>query len=488
MPDIVLFACTLGFLSGVFYGFDQSVGIAFGIPLLVGIIYFGRREVTEFSSKNGAIIVAIFLTSLLGGIIRFNLSMVAPTEYFRSKINHSIEISGRITNDPVSVEGKTAAIFYSGRIGLRVSIKTTQNLHYNDLITIKGTLSEPENFLTDQGTEFDYVTYLKKDHILFLINDAKLISVEYDKSFSITRLLYDFRHTVEAKLFKYLPKQEAGFVAGILLGTKTSIDESLYNDLVRTSTVHVIALSGYNVSIVAEGITATLGSFLTRSLTLILGGFGIILFVIMTGASSTALRAGLMAIVVILSRMSGRSAHIFRVMSLAALGLVLYNPMYLVADASFQLSFLATLGLVLVSPTYVRWLGKRMPEALADMVGTTLAAKTAVAPYILYKMGLFSVIALPVNLMIIPFIPYLMLLGFLLICISFVAALTIPALGAALGYPVYLLAAFIIGIITTAARIPFASVTVPHIPFTLILLGYVIITWHFTLRILTDIK
>ena len=201
----------------------------------------------------------------------------------------------------------------------------------------------------------------------------------------------------------------------------------------------------------------------------------------MTGSSSTALRAGLMALIVILSKISGRATDVFRVMSLAPLGLVLYNPMYLVADTSFQLSFLATLGLVLVSPTYIDWLGKRMPAWLADMLGTTLAAETAVAPFIMYKMGLFSVVALPVNLLIIPFVPYLMLGGFILICVGFGAA----PIGAALGYPVTLLATFIISIITTASQIPFASVVMPSIPFSSILCMYVILTMYFTHKTLT---
>jgi competence protein ComEC len=243
-----------------------------------------------------------------------------------------------------------------------------------------------------------------------------------------------------------------------------------------------VALSGYNVSIVADTIAKILGLFLPRIAGLFLGGLGIILFVLMTGASSTAIRAGAMALILIFSRITGRSTHVFRVMALAALAMIIANPMFLVSDVSFQLSFLATIGLLIVSPTYVSWLEKYLPKGLAEAVGTTLAAETAVAPFIMYKMGVFSTIALPVNVMILPFIPLLMLGGFIVICISF----TMPLLGTIIGYPTYVLAGGLIGFIGFAARVPFASVHMPEIPAVVMLIFYTWLTWYFTDRTLTN--
>lgn len=482
VPDILLFSIAFGFLSGVIAGHDWWQGIAFGCMLLLGLLYFGRRTEVRFTPAAYGIVSLILATSFTGGFIRFETAKVIPPEYFESRIEETIEVTGKITNDPAIGEGKMTAIIYIDDIGLRLTIKTATQLSFGDSVTVSGTLTLPENFLTDEGTEFDYVSYLGKDDILYLIPNAKLVSFEHDTHFSLKRALFNFRHSIEEKFFTYLPEREAGLLAGILLGTKTAIDENLYNSLVRTSTVHIVALSGYNVSIVADTISKVLSTFLPRLAASLLGGLGIIMFVLMTGASSTAMRAGLMALIMILSRIMGRPTDAFRVMALAALILVLINPSYVIADVSFQLSFMATLGLLVVSPTYVSWLEKRIHPVLAEAIGTTFAAETAVAPFIMYKMGLFSLISLPVNVAILPFIPMLMLGGFILVCVGF----TLPFLGGVIAYPSYLIAAGIIETIMWSADFSFASVHVPVIPLWGILGAYFALTWYFISRSLTE--
>jgi competence protein ComEC len=350
-------------------------------------------------------------------------------------------------------------------------------------VTVAGTLARPQNFQTNQGTEFDYVSYLGKDNILYVMQNATLISHTRDTSITLTKILYAFRHNIESKLSKYLPNVASGFVEGILLGTKTAIDQDLYDALIRTSTVHIIALSGYNVSVVAEGISKTLGMILPPVVASIAGAVGIVLFVIMTGGSSTAIRAGCMALLMLFSKVFGRPAHSFRIVALATLGLVIYNPMYLVSDLSFQLSFLALLGLMIVSPTYISWLLKVrfLPKICATLIGETLAAETAVAPFVIYKMGIFSVVSLPVNIVILPFIPFLMLAGFILVCVGFF----LPTLGYIVGGPVGAFAKGFIWVIQTAAAAPWAAAVIPQIPLFYILFFYILTTWFFLCRNLT---
>lgn len=475
VPDILLFSIVFGFLSGVIAGKDWWQGIAFAVMLLIGLLYFGKKTEVRFTVVSWFLVSGICCIACIGGYLRYETAVVVPPEYFQSRIEETIQITATIDNDPTVSEGKVTVIVYIDTIGFRLTIKTPAVLSYGDTITVSGMLSLPENFTTEQGTEFDYVSYLEKDRIVYLISNAKLLSHEQAKKFSIKRLLFDVRHSIETKIFTYLPEREAGLLAGILLGTKTVIDENLYSALVRTSTVHIVALSGYNVSIVADTISKILSTFLPRLIASLLGGLGIIMFVLMTGASSTAMRAGLMALIMILSRIMGRPTDAFRVMALAALILVLINPFYIVSDVSFQLSFMATIGLLIVSPVYVSWLEKRIHPVLAEMIGTTFAAETAVTPFIIYKMGLFSVISLPVNVAILPFIPMLMLGGFILICVGF----AIPFIGAVIAYPSYLIAAGIIETIMLFAGLSFASVQVSSVPLYVILVVYFFLTWYF---------
>jgi competence protein ComEC len=481
MPDILLFVCTFGFLSGVCLGWDIGLGIGVGVPLISGVFYFSRLYEEDLYYYKYILLLALFFVCGGLGYIRYIVYQVSVSSELASNIGHTFQLTGKVATDPSIGDGKVALLIYKDKIGFRVSLKTKEKIEYGDQVSVSGTLTFPENFMTDQGTEFDYVSYLKKDRILVLIPDAKLLSHERARGYSLYRALYSFRHQVEGKLFQYVPEKEAGLLAGILVGTKTSIDESLYNALVRTSTVHIVALSGFNVSIVTETISKILGSLLPPLAASLAGMGSIILFVVMTGASSTAIRAGFMAVLMILSKVTGRPTHIVRVMALAALILVFINPMYLVADASFQLSFLATLGLILVSPPYIAYLEKRMHPLLAEAIGTTLAAETAVAPFILYKMGVFSVVALPINVLIAPAIPLIMLGSFVVICTAFFSPFFAPVIA----YPSYLITTALIGTIQKTSEIPFASITIPSPSLYVVLGFYTLVVWYFTGILLT---
>jgi competence protein ComEC len=484
MPDRVLYSVTFGFLSGVLLGFDWYFGIYTSVALLCGTVYFGFLRETDFLLRSLVTVVVVFFCATGLGFIRFVSVKVAPPRTFESRVGQTVTLTSTISDDPTLGDGTAVTVLHSGSIGFRTKIKTGTVIAYGDTVTVSGTLAKPENFETSQGTEFDYVDYLAKDNIFYLIQNAQLRSITKATSFSLTRTLYSFRHSVERILFTYLPEREGGFVAGILLGTKADIAQDFYDDLVRTSTVHIIALSGYNVTIVAESIAAVLGVILAPVAASIVGGIGIVLFVIMTGASSTALRAGLMALLLIFARVSGRQSDAFRVLTFAALILIAIRPSYLTSDVSFQLSFLATLGLLLVSPLVVGFLERFLPFVFAELIGTTLAAEISVAPFIIYKMGVFSVVSLPTNVLILPFIPILMFLGFILICIGF----AVPWFGGVIGYPTYIVGQGIMNAISFSAHLPFAAVTIPSVPLLLILLFYTGLTRYCVSKALTRVE
>lgn len=478
MPDILLYTITLGFISGTTASTNISLGILVGVFLFLGIIYFGF--VRNISLKKSLITLLIFISAFGFGVVRYQLSIVTPPQNLIDSVGKEIQIEGRIVDDPDISDGKTTTVLKIGDVGIRTTVKTEFKLSYNDTVSVSGILRKPENFLTDSGSVFDYVSYLAKDDVFFVISNAKLVHRKVDIEQSFTRALFNIRHKIEEKLSEYIPSRESGFVSGVLLGTKTSIEPKLRDALVATGTIHLVSLSGYNVSVVADGVSSILKNFLPQIFASLIGGVGIILFVIMTGASSTAIRAGLMALLLLLARVVGRPVVAIRVLAFAALILVAVNPKYLIYDVSFQLSFLATLGLLLISPVYTKWFNKFLPKYLSELISSTLAAITAVTPLLIYKMGIFSFISLPINILILPFIPVLMFMGFIavLICLIF------PVLNIVVSYPLYLFAKGIIEAITFASRIPFATVTFQQIPLIIVIFIYLslgVIFVHFNL-------
>ena len=186
-----------------------------------------------------------------------------------------------------------------------------------------------------------------------------------------------------------------------------------------------------------------------------LGGGSIILFSIMTGAGATVVRASLMALLALLARATGRIYEITLALLFAGFAMLLYNPKILIFDPSFQLSFLATLGLIHLSPLLEKHL-KFLPKTfgLRDIVSATLATQILVLPLLLYMMGKFSIVSLPVNLLVLPFIPLTMLFGFLAGTTGFISTI----LSFPFAFIAHLFLWYELKVVKIASAIPFASI------------------------------
>jgi competence protein ComEC len=196
----------------------------------------------------------------------------------------------------------------------------------------------------------------------------------------------------------------------------------------------------------------------------------------MTGAGATVVRASVMAILAIIARTTGRKEDIGRVLVVTAMLMCAWNPWTLVYDVSFQLSFIATIGLIFVTPKVEPWFFKLSEKfGIRSIVSATVATTITTLPFLLYKMGILSVVSLPVNLLVLPFVPSAMLFGFI--------AVMLGSISIVLALPVALLARFILGyilfLITGVAGFPFAKVVVPAFPFWMLLLLYFILWWYF---------
>jgi len=209
--------------------------------------------------------------------------------------------------------------------------------------------------------------------------------------------------------------------------------------------------------------------FLPQHLGIGVGILAILLFVLMTGGSSTAVRAGAMAILALIARATGRNYDVARALILAGVIMILINPFILVFDVSFQLSFIATVAVIFFAPRvekYFMWITDSFK--LRDIVSVTSAVYVFVLPFILYKMGNLSLVALPANILILPFIPFTMLLGFLT---SF-AGLFWYGFAVPLGFLSYIFLHYELSVINFFSHIPFSSFSFPNFPLILTLLIY----------------
>jgi competence protein ComEC len=261
-----------------------------------------------------------------------------------------------------------------------------------------------------------------------------------------------------------LPEPQAGLAAGILIGLRDRVDRDLAAAFTTAGVSHVVAISGWNIAIVAATIAAFLRSWprRRRALAMLLAVVG---YTILTGASSSVLRAAVMAAVVLLARESGRSGRAAAALGWAIVGLLVATP-GLVTDPGFALSAAATGGLIAWATPLTRrfeaWHGGRLPGWLCESFGVSLAAEFATLPIAVAWFGRVPIIAPLVNLLVVPVVAPAMAAGGLGLAGGLAVSAGGPdALATVLGLPAWAALSAIIVIVRTAAALPFASATLP---------------------------
>ena len=287
----------------------------------------------------------------------------------------------------------------------------------------------------------------------------------------IRSALFSVKERFLEKMNLAVQSPESLLMGGLILGEKAAFSQELRESFINTGTIHIVALSGYNVTIIAEWIMKLFSKvpYVTQNFGIGAGIFTILLFILMTGASSTAIRAGVMATLALIARATGRNYDVARALILAGVFMILLNPFVLAFDVSFQLSFIATIALIFFTPKiekYFLWVTPHFK--LRDIVSVTCAVYIFVLPFILYKMGNLSIVALPANILILPLIPFIMLLGFLTGFVGLISYI----FAAPLGFISYLFLHYELAVINFFANLPFAAFSIPDFPLMLTILIY----------------
>ncbi|HEU0085697.1 MAG TPA: ComEC/Rec2 family competence protein [Candidatus Paceibacterota bacterium] len=434
-----------------------------------------RLSAREFQ----ACLSVIFLCFGLG-VLRFQFADKMFPAVFETMAETKIEITGTIIDEPDVRENNQKLTVEISKENQKTRILVNTGLekyfHYGDEIFLAGKFEKPKNFLPKEdepeAREFDYVSYLRKDGIGYMMNYPKIEITGKGKGNPIRGFLFSTKEKFVHNIAVTVRSPESLLLGGLILGERSSFDKEMRQKFIDTGTIHIVALSGYNVTIISEWIIKIF-SFLPQAFALSFGILGIILFVTMTGGHATAVRAGIMAVLALIARATGRNYDVARGIVLAAVVMVLISPHVLVYDVSFQLSFIATIAVIFVSPKmekYFLWIPAKW---LRDITATTFSAYIFVLPFVLYKMGNLSLVALPANVLVLPTIPFTMVLGFM----TGFAEIFSPILSAPFAYVAYLLLHYQLGVIDFFAKIPFSAFMVPSFSFVFVFLTYAIFAY-----------
>jgi len=285
-------------------------------------------------------------------------------------------------------------------------------------IDFSGTLSLPK--VTE---DFDSNIFLLSRGIQFEILNAKIAKIYALNSDSkLESALYDFKNLFVEKIKLVLPnKEESALGAGILITGKENLSKKTLNDFKRSGLIHMVVLSGFNVSIVAQVIIAILSS-LPKMIAGTFGSVGIILFCIMVGGGATVVRSLIMSLIAIWSKVFNKNSTALEAVLIAGGLMIIQNPIIIVGDPSFQLSFACTLGLILLGNSS-KYFFSFVPETfgLREIVSSTIAVQIFVLPLLLKFSGAISVYSVFANIIVVPCIPFAMLAVFIAGALCFIS-------------------------------------------------------------------
>jgi competence protein ComEC len=277
------------------------------------------------------------------------------------------------------------------------------------------------------------------------------------------RLVQGIRADAGDALERALPEPAAGLAAGILIGLRERVDRELAADFTTTGLSHVVAISGWNIALVAGLVAALLGTW-PRRRRAVATVTAIALYTILAGASPSVLRAAVMAGVALLARETGRPGTAARALAWAVVLLLVMGPAT-VADAGFQLSAAATAGLLAWGTPLAARLRARLPRLpgfIVEGLAVSLAAQAATLPIVLLSFGRLAPLSPILNLLVVPLVPLAMATGTLALVGGLLAGAGAPALFATLlGLPGALVIGLMVMLVQTAADLPFAGVTLP---------------------------
>src|SRR3989344_22956 len=256
--------------------------------------------------------------------------------------------------------------------------------------------------------------------------------------------LGEFRDMFSLKLSRALPEPHASYLGGLLVGARSQIPFEVYEAFRKTGTSHLVALSGYNVTIIVSYLGKIFSSLWFPIV-------GILFFTLATGAQSSLVRAALMGVLALAARGFGHEYAAGNALGAAVVLMLFFDPTLLLGDIGFQLSIAATAGLIYFSPGIARFLG-RVPQVwgLRENLSLTLAAQLATLPILFYYFGTVSFVAPITNVLVLMVIPLTMLFGFFVGIAGFIH----PVLAALFAQPTWLLLTYQLSVIQFFANAP----------------------------------
>jgi competence protein ComEC len=470
---VVVGAILAPFLSATVLPIAIWLGLVGLLLLLVG--YRGGGFI---AAPMWLLYLPLFLLALSCILVRVALTSPLTVPSLEANLDTTVTLEGVVIREPDMRERSLHLYVQTDMALLLVTTDRLTSVSYGDRVAVSGKLTKPEAFATDLGRTFNYPGYLAAKGVGYTLQFADVSVRDVGQGNPVVAALLTAKHIFMAKIEERIPLPQVGLAEGLLLGVKQALGPEYETAFRETGIMHIVVLSGYNVMLVVTFFMYVLAYVLPYRLRLVTGMLGIIGFALLVGLSATVVRACLMASLLLCMRFGGMTHNMLRALFVAGMAMLLANPLLLLYDIGFQLSFLATFALIVFAPYVERWF-QAVPTCIGirEFLIATVTTQLFVTPLIMYHTGEVSLVAVLVNVLVLPMVAVAMLLTFATGMVAFVStALAVPG-----AYLAYLSLSYILYVATTVARLPFASVAIP--PFSvgylfLLYTGVGIVWWY----------
>lgn len=369
---VVLFFAVAVLISSYLIKYEWHVALFFAFFFAFGIFYYGFF----FNMKDAGQKIIFNKTTAFSGIVSKEPQL--SEKYQRATVELYPPFAGEIS----------------------VLAPLSPEINYGDVVQATGEISAPSSASQEPVSFF-----------------PKIKITDHNKGFLPKGKLIEFKKSIIVQFKKFLPSDSAALLSGLTLGWRGDFTDDFKREMSLSGTTHMVALSGYNITILVLVVAGIFGYWLSRRATFWLTSIVIVLFILMVGSEASVIRAAIMGFLALFAKEAGRRYSIRNAVALTAAAMIIIDP-GTIFDIGFILSFLSLIGIILLEPAITRFL--RMEEKPKSFMSwrenalTTLSAQLAVAPILIMVFGNFSLTSILANVLILEFVPLTMLGGFIL--------------------------------------------------------------------------
>ncbi len=390
---------------------------------------------------------------------------------------------------------------------LLVRVEPDETYTYGEVIRLRGRLKTPT-----ENEEFSYREYLARQGIHSTMTSAEVTPLPGKEGNFLIEMMYALKGYALDTIYRLFPDPEASLLAGILLGVDNGLPNDLQQAFKDTGTAHIIAISGFNIAIIANLFISIFGRLFGPRRGAAVAVVGIVFYTLLVGADAAVVRAAVMGVTALLAHHLGRQQDGLNTLLFVAALMNLFNPFY-IQDVGFQLSFFATLGLILYAQPLEEFVTRLLTRyAVRTQVNTytgkqgdalhvtrntedvtpdpqpaspdprisqasslisnffllTLAAQATTLPIMAYQFNRLSLISFIANPFILPAQPAVMILGGL----ADMLGMAFQPLGQLAAFIAWPFVTYTIHVVDFFANLPGAAVSVDF-PFWAVLAWYV---------------